>query len=102
MTVCIVGKDLVNFTDTETGEVIDGMNLYYYAPKDEVEGFYAGKLWIKKNSVFYGKMAQISTEQPMMANVTYDVQPGRRMKLVLSDIKVLDASNFEELAILTA
>ena len=102
MKVCIVGKDLVNFVDQETGEVIDGMNLYYYAPKDEVEGFYAGKLWIKKGSMFYGKMVQVHTEKPFIADVTYDVQPGRRMKLVLVDISVLEASNFEELAILTA
>lgn len=94
MKVRIVGKSLVNFTDEETGEVINGMNLYYYAPKDETEGFYAGKLWIGKKSDFYSKLLTLDVSKPLMAELKYDVQPGARVKVVLETIQILDEKDF--------
>lgn len=99
MIVRIVGKSLQSeFTDKDTGEVVQGgMNMFYYAPKDETEGYYAGKLWIKKNSPLYNKLLLLNLVSPLMADVVYDIQPGKKVKLVLTDIKLLDEKDFVNL-----
>lgn len=99
MKVRIVGKAPMKFTDVDTGEVVQGMNLYYYAPKDEVDGYFAGQLWVKSSSPLYNKLLMLNLDKPLMAEVVYDVQPGRKVRLVLSDITLLEEKDFANIDI---
>lgn len=94
MKVRIVGKTSMQFKDGETGEVVTGMVLYYYAPKDEVDGYFAGQMWVKDSSVLFNKLLMLNIDRPLMAEVVYDVQPGKKVRLVLQDIKLLDEKDF--------
>lgn len=94
MKVRIVGKAPMKFTDGETGEDVKGMVLYYYAPKDEVDGCFAGQMWVKETSALYNKLMMLNIDKPLMADVVYDVQPGKKVRLVLSDIKLLEEKDF--------
>lgn len=94
MIVRIVGKAPMTFTDEKTGEVVTGIVLYYYAPKDEVDGCFAGQLWVKEKSPLFNKLLLLSIGdtfvKPLMADVVYDVIPGKKVRLLLTDIKLLD------------
>ena len=99
MKACIVGKSPMDFTASDTGEVIEGVKVYYFAPKDEVEGYFAGEMFVKKSSKLYYKVMGLETEKPFMANIEYDVQPGKKRPLsVLMDIRPLDGEEVIQLA----
>lgn len=99
MKACIVGKGPMEFTAGDTGEVIEGVKLYFFSPKDEVDGYFAGEIWVKKTSKLYFKVMSLDTEQPFMAEIEYDVQPGKKRTVaVLSDIRALDSEELERLA----
>lgn len=93
MKVRIVGKVPMTFED-DKGEVVKGMVLYYYAPKDEVDGCFAGQMWVKDSSPLFNKLLMLSLAEPLMADVIYDVVPGKKVRLVLEDIKILDEKDF--------
>ena len=90
MKACVVGKAEMQFVDDKTGEAIEGANIYYFAVKDEVDGYFAGRMWVKKSSKLYHKVMSLDTQKPFMADLDYDVQPGRRMQAVLQDIIPLE------------
>jgi len=94
MKACVVGKAGVRMTDEKTGELIEGANLFFFAAKENVEGFFAGKVWVKKASRLYNKVMALDTSKPFFAVLEYDIQPGRVVRAVLSDIQVMDEDDY--------
>jgi len=91
MKACIVGKGILDFKAEDSGDEIKGVKLYYFAPKDEVEGFFAGEMFVREKSRLYNKVMCMDTEKPFLANIEYGIQPGRKRTVaVLADIRPLD------------
>lgn len=51
--VKVVGKQVLDFVNKETGEKIKGVNLYIIRPDENVEGFKSIKQFIGQNSSAY-------------------------------------------------
>lgn len=88
MKVTLVGKQIVSYTKKQTGELKEGMSVFYMAPKDRVEGFCTDNLWINKENALYHMMSQVDLDEPLEANLTYEMQPGSRYS-TLADIEIL-------------
>jgi len=87
MKVRIVGKQIVSYKN-KAGKQVDGISLFYVAPKDKVIGEYADNIWIGKGSDLYTKVETMDVSKPVMADVAYEMYPGARYS-TLVDVKVL-------------
>lgn len=55
----LVGKQVLNFTDKKTGELIQGIRLHFVAPDDNVKGQAAVTKFIRIDSPLYQKACDI-------------------------------------------
>jgi hypothetical protein len=93
MKAILVGKEIVSYTKTATGEVKEGISLYYNAGKPDVEGLVAASLWIPRRSAeIYKQIEALDLSKPVNANVVNEVPPGGRFP-VLTEIEILPAAH---------
>ena len=85
MKATIIGKQLINFPDPDTGEVIEGVKLYYTGCRDDVQGLAADSLFIRSNSRLYEEWRKFKLNGIVEADIIYDMQPGRK-RASLTDI----------------
>jgi hypothetical protein len=91
MKAILVGKEIVSYTKTGTGELKEGISLFYNATKPEVNGMVAASLWIPKRSeTMYKQIEALDLSKPLNANVVNEVPPGGRFP-VLTEIEILQA-----------
>ena len=91
MRVQIVGKQVVNFDNTETGQKIQGVKLYVVGKNDNVDGFCASKIWIDstKTGLYQKAQALSFANGSLDCELDYQMQIGQT-KAVLCDIRVLN------------
>lgn len=89
MKVTLVGKQVVSYTKKQTGELKEGLSVFYTAPKQGVDGECADSIWISKGYPLYDQMKAVDLSDPLEAEVRYDVFPGSRFP-VLAEIEIFD------------
>ena len=78
MKITMIGKRDVSYTKKETGELKEGVELFYYAPSDGVDGNACDTIWIDSKSRFYAQVKGLTFASPIVANIVNEVAPGRR------------------------
>lgn len=53
MNVVLIGKQMVSFSDSKTGQLIEGVKLHMTAPNDNVSGLSAVTQFIRKGHSVY-------------------------------------------------
>jgi hypothetical protein len=82
MQVTIVGKQVVSYTKRDTGELKEGISLYYTAPDDRVEGLSCADLWVGIQSKLYAAVKALDVSKPLAADLYYEVRPGSRFPVL--------------------
>jgi len=88
MKVTIVGKRMVKYTKRETGELKEGIEVFYLADRDGVEGKICDNLWFNTNSRYYGMLVTLDVTKPLEADVVNEVPPGGRFPEI-TEFKIL-------------
>jgi hypothetical protein len=78
MKVTIVGKRDVSYVKKDTGELTEGIELYFYAPSDDVEGNVCDSIWIPKRSRYTEMLQKLSLAKPVNANIVNEIPPGKK------------------------
>lgn len=77
--VKIVGKQVVDFVNKDTGEKIQGVNLFLLAPDENVEGLKAHKQFIGTQSLAYAQAYNLDVVQsPVDARFVYKYKIGQK------------------------
>ncbi len=78
MKAIIVGKRHSKYTQKNTGEVKEGYEVYYNAPRQGTDGLSADTLWIPLTNRFYGLVKDLDVSRPVNAIVVNEIPPGAR------------------------
>lgn len=87
--VKVVGKQVLDFVNEETGEKIQGVNLFISTPDEHVTGLKAVKQFIGASSDVYGQALALDFSQGSLdCKFNYSYKIGQR-KPTLTSIEVL-------------
>jgi hypothetical protein len=86
MRVKVIGKQVVSYTN-KAGKQVDGLSLFYTAPKNGVIGEYCDNIWVTKGGELYNKLMAVDTSKHIMMDVVYEMLPGSRFPTLI-DIKI--------------
>ena len=84
MKVTVLGKQLIDFANKETGEVISGVKVFFGAPDDGVEGLVCDKQWFDAKHRLYRTAKALNVGQEY--DFTYENRPGKKYS-TLADIE---------------
>lgn len=77
--VKVVGKQIVDFLNKETGEKIQGVNLFLLIPDENVEGLKAIKQFIGTQSLAYAQAYNLDVFNGFVdARFVYKYKPGQK------------------------
>lgn len=77
--VKVVGKQVLDFVNEETGEKIQGVNLFLLTPDENVEGFKAIKQFIGTNSLVYAQAYNLNLFDGFIdCRFKYSFRPGQK------------------------
>lgn len=77
--VKVVGKQVVDFLNKDTGEKIQGVNLFVLAPDENVEGFKAHKQFIGTQSLAYAQAYNLDVlHSPVDVKFVYKYKIGQK------------------------
>jgi len=87
MTVTIIGRQVVSYKSRQTGQLKEGISLYYTSKKQGVTGLFSGNLWISKGSELYDRWEAFDLAFPVQADATFEMQPGSRFPYLI-DVEI--------------
>lgn len=77
--VKVVGKQVLDFVNEDTGEKIQGVNLFLLTPDENVEGYKAIKQFIGTSSVAYAQALQLNLFDGFIdCKFKYSYRPGQK------------------------
>ena len=87
--VKVVGKQILDFVNEETGEKIQGVNLFLLTPDENVEGMKAIKQFIGTSSLAYAQAYNLNLFDGFIdCRFKYSYRPGQR-KPTLTAIEIV-------------
>jgi len=84
----VVGKQVVDFVNKETGERIHGLNLFIIRPDENVQGLKALKQFINPQSPAYNDALSIDVSEPRQVEFIYSYSVGQT-KPLLKGLRVI-------------
>ena len=86
--ITVVGKQLIDFVNKETGEKIKGINLFVVRPDENVQGLKAVKVFINPESKAYNDAIVLDVTSPVQCEFMYKYSVGQSKPLLVGIKKV--------------
>lgn len=81
--ITVVGKQIVDFANKETGERIKGINLFIIRPDDNVQGLKALKQFINPESLAYNDALVLDVSDPVQCEFQFKYSVGQTKPLLV-------------------